>query len=134
MRESVAQRRQTVVIEEESRDNSATPTELVVMGNNCVGNNSLGGESPPAVLANDRDCETHTTDISTTTTTTITSTTNNTIATTTPTTITNNADNTNGKDIVCDSSRIDSNINVILIYNTRLWRISRLICLVLLIF
>ncbi|XP_031785636.1 USP6 N-terminal-like protein isoform X2 [Nasonia vitripennis] len=128
MRESVVQRRQTVVIEEENRENSATPTELAAMGNNCVGNNSLGGESPSAVLANDRDCETHTTDISTTTTTTITATTNTTTATTTTTTttstttttITNNVDNTNGKDIVCDSSRIDSNINVILIYNTRL--------------
>lgn len=115
MRESVVHRRQTVVIEEENRESSATPTELAVMGNNCVGNNSLGGESPPAVLANDHDSETHITDISTATTSTITTT-----NITTVTTTTNNADNMNGKDIVCDSNCIDSNINVILIYNTRL--------------
>ena len=111
MRESVVQRRQTVVIEEESRDSSATPTELAIAINNCGGNSSLGGECP-LLANNDHECETHTTDISTATTTT---------TTTTTTATTNNADKTNGKDIVRrDSSRIDSNINVILIYNTRL--------------
>ncbi|XP_011495459.1 PREDICTED: USP6 N-terminal-like protein [Ceratosolen solmsi marchali] len=42
MRESVVQRRQTVVIEEESRESSATPTEMA-MANNCGANSSLGG-------------------------------------------------------------------------------------------
>ncbi|XP_058793243.1 USP6 N-terminal-like protein [Phymastichus coffea] len=42
MRETLIQRRQTIVIEEESRENSATPTELAI-ANNCVNKNGLGG-------------------------------------------------------------------------------------------
>lgn len=102
MRESVIQRRQTL-IEEESRESSATPTEMA-MANNC------GGES--VLLANDHECNKHTTDIASTTT-------SNT--TTTTITTTNNVDNTNAKDTERDNNKsVDSNINVILIYNTRL--------------
>ncbi|KAJ8667570.1 hypothetical protein QAD02_009233 [Eretmocerus hayati] len=43
MRESLVQRRQTIVLEEDdSREGSATPTGMA-LDNNCGGNNSLGG-------------------------------------------------------------------------------------------
>ena len=80
MRESVVQRRQTIVIEEENVETS-TPIEPANRG-------SLGGELIT------HESVTHT-DISTT-----------------------NAVNTNEKDV--RDNCIDSNINVLLIYNTRL--------------
>lgn len=114
MRESVVQRRQTVVLEEESREGSATPTELLApIANNCVGNNSLGGESDHTrdTSHTSTDIASTTIDAATTATTTITT------AIVTSTTSTNNDDNANiGKDVARDGS----NINVILIYNTRL--------------
>lgn len=101
MRESVIQRRKTL-IEEESRESSATPTEMA-MANNCSGESDV-------LLANDHECNKHTTDIISTTT-----------SITATTTTTNNVDNTNAKDTERDNNKsVDSNINVIFIYNTRL--------------